>query len=166
MRLPLWHTAPSQLARERERYSRVPAYIAILEDDDRRLGAMCACVEARWAAYAAVAFDNAGEMIAWLGDHLAEVALISLDHDLPLAQTRGDGAAVEAGDGRMVADWLAARPPACPVIVHTSNEQFAPGMMRVLRDGGWTHCRVYPHEDCAWIATAWAEEIRKRLPST
>jgi DNA-binding NarL/FixJ family response regulator len=141
----------------------VPAYIATLEDDPRRLSAMRECVGRELPAYELAIFDNADEMIVWLEDHLAEVALISLDHDLPLTQTR-DGVRVDAGDGRMVADWLAARTPACPVIVHTSNEHFAPGMMRVLRDGGWTHRRIYPHDDCAWIATAWAEEIRSRMP--
>jgi len=140
----------------------VPAYIAILEDDVRRLAAMRECVASHQPAYEIAAFDNADEMIGWLEDHLAEVALISLDHDLPLMQMR-EGVRVDAGDGRMVADWLAGRAATCPVIVHTSNENFGPGMMRVLRDGDWTHCRVYPHEDCAWVATAWAEELRKFL---
>jgi hypothetical protein len=102
-------------------------------------------------------------MIVWLEDHLADVALISLDHALPLVQMR-EGERVDAGTGRMVADWLGERPPCCPVIVHTSNENFGPGMMRVLRDGGWTHRRIYPHANCEWIATAWAEEIQKLLP--
>jgi hypothetical protein len=142
---------------------RVPAYIAILEDDSHRLAAMREYVGRHLPAYELATFDNADEMIVWLEDQLAEVALISLDHDLPLMQTR-DGVCVDAGDGRMVADWLAARTPCCPVIVHTSNEHFAPGMMRVLRDGGWTNRRIYAHTDCAWIATAWAEELAKHLP--
>jgi hypothetical protein len=140
----------------------VPAYIAILEDDPRRLSSMRECVARHLPAYEIAAFDNADEMIVWLEDHLADAALISLDHDLPLVQMR-EGEPVDAGTGRMVADWLAARTPCCPVIVHTSNENFGPGMMRVLRDGGWTHRRIYPHADCDWIATAWAEEIRKFL---
>ena len=123
------------------------------------------CVARQLPAYEVMTFDNADEMIVWLEDHLGEVALISLDHDLPLLQMR-EGVRVDAGDGRMVADWLADREPTCPVIVHTSNDNFGPGMMRVLRDGGWAHSRIYPHEDCAWIATAWAEEIRKFLPGT
>ena len=140
----------------------MPAYIAILEDDPRRLAAMRECLGRRLPAYELITFDNADEMIVWLEDHLGDVALISLDHDLPLRQTR-EGVLVDAGDGRMVADWLAGRVPCCPVIVHTSNEHFAPGMMRVLRDGGWTHRRIYPHDNCAWIATAWAEELSKHL---
>jgi hypothetical protein len=143
--------------------SDVPAYIAILEDDDNRLIAMCACLGRQCPTHEIVAFDNADETIVWLEDHLAETVLISLDHDLPLVQTR-DGARVEAGTGRMVADWLATRTPSCPVIVHTSNEHFGPGMMRVLRDGGWSPRRVYPHADCAWVATAWAEAVAELFP--
>ena len=120
------------------------------------------CVAGELPPHELVAFDNADEMIVWLEDHLGEVALISLDHDLPLMQAR-DGVRVDAGDGRMVANWLAARTPCCPIIVHTSNQNFAPGMMRVLRDGGWTHTRIYPHDDCAWIATTWVEELAKHL---
>lgn len=123
------------------------------------------CVSKHLPDYDIAAFDNADEMIVWLEDHLGEVTLISLDHDLPLVQMR-DGERVDAGTGRMVADWLAERTPTCPVIVHTSNENFGPGMIRVLRDGGWIHRRIYPHADCDWIATAWAEEIQKFLPRT
>lgn len=98
------------------------------------------CVAGELPPHELVAFDNADEMIVWLEDHLGEVALISLDHDLPLMQAR-DGVRVDAGDGRMVANWLAARTPCCPII-HTSNQNFAPGMMRVLRDGG---VETHPH---------------------
>ena len=140
----------------------MPDYVAILEDDPRRLTAMRECVTRHLPKYEIATFDNADEMIVWLEDHLGEVVLISLDHDLPLVQMR-DGQRVDAGTGRMVADWLCEQRPVCPVIVHTSNENFGPGMMRVLRDGGWVHVRVYPHADCDWIGTVWAEEIGKLL---
>ena len=90
------------------------------------------------------------------------MVLVSLDHDLPLRQTRG-GVVVDAGTGRMVADHLAGLPPTCPVIVHTSNENFAPGMTRVLRDAGWPHRRVYPCDEHRWVRTAWADEIRRLI---
>jgi hypothetical protein len=48
-----------------------------------------------------------------------------------------------------------------PVIVHTSNEFFAPGMMGVLRDAGWPIARVYPHSDHNWVRRGWAEQIRE-----
>jgi NAD+-processing family protein with receiver domain len=66
-----------------------------------------------------------------LGAHLAEVAPISLDHDLPLP-IELDGRRSDPGTGRMVADYLAYQPPVCPVIVHSSNDHFAPGMLMVL----------------------------------
>ena len=141
----------------------MPSYIAILEDNSDRVGAMRRCVAEQMPAHELVTFDNADEMIVWLEDHLPQVVLISLDHDLPLVQLR-DGARVDAGTGRIVADWIAERTPCCPVLVHTSNEYFAPGMMRVLRDAGWTHRRVYPHDDCAWVATAWIATVKRFLP--
>jgi len=140
----------------------VPRYIAILEDEQRRLTAMGACVAAACPSHQTISFADASAMIAWLSEHLHEAELISLDHDLP--ETRAeDGVATDAGTGRMVADWLASQPPTCPVIVHTSNENVAPGMLFVLRDGGWDVRRVYPYEDCAWIAQAWADEARRLL---
>jgi len=116
------------------------------------------CVAAQAPECVVECFDRADAMIAWLEANLAEVALISLDHDLP---SRPDGQ--DAGTGRIVADWLATRVPCCPVIVHSSNENFAPGMMRVLRDAGWSHLRVYPHDDCAWIGTAWRDALARHV---
>ena len=81
----------------------MPGYVAILEDDPVRLAEMRACLPELLPGHAPAFFDNAGEMIAWLGDHMQEVVLISLDHDLPLRQERG-GQAVDAGTGRAVAD--------------------------------------------------------------
>ena len=79
--------------------------MAILEDDVGRLAEFRAHLPTLLPGHAAVYFDNAGEMIAWLTDHLAETVLISLDHDLPLVQVR-DGRAVDPGTGRDVADYL------------------------------------------------------------
>jgi len=137
-------------------------YVAILEDDVGRVGVMRECLGSLLPQHKCAVFDNAAEMIAWLRSHIGDVVLVSLDHDLPLHQMR-DGQRVDAGTGRMVADHLAALAPTCPVIVHTSNENFGPGMMRVLEDAGWTHCRVYPHEDCQWIRTSWADAIRRYI---
>lgn len=139
-------------------------YIAILEDTADRVAAMRSCLSTLLPQYECVVFDNAAEMIAWLDDHLHHVVLVSLDHDLPLHQIRS-GQPADAGTGRMVANHLAALAPTCPVIVHTSNENFGPGMMRVLNDGGWTHCRIYPHGDCDWIGTAWRDSIQRYIDS-
>jgi hypothetical protein len=103
-------------------------------------------------------FDNAQEMIEWLGDHLAQVVLISLDFDLPDPQIRNVQRVVP-GDGRMVADFLCGVTPTCPVIVHSSNEIGAAGMLRVLRDADWASCRVRPVDEYRWIGTTWASKI-------
>ena len=129
------------------------SFVAILEDNSDRLKEMRACLSELLPSYEHVYFDNASSMVAWFEEHLAQVVLISLDHDLP---TDGD-----YGTGRQVADYLAPRPPICPVIVHTSNEFFAPGMIRVLKDGGWPTLRVYPHSDHNWVRRGWAEQINK-----
>lgn len=139
-------------------------FVAILEDCPGRLAEMRPCLAELLPQYEHVYFDNAAEMIAWLGEHLCETVLISLDHDLPLRQER-DGRPVDAGTGREVADFLAGLPPTCPVVVHSSNEYFAPGMMRVLREAGWPLRRVYPCDEHAWVRRAWAEEIVQMVGS-
>jgi hypothetical protein len=140
----------------------LPNYVAVLEDNAGRLAEMRACLAEVLPQHEAVFFDNADEMIAWLKEHLPEVMLISLDHDLPLWQLR-DGQQVDPGAGRMVADYLSTLEPTCPVIIHSSNENSAPGMMRVLHDAGWPHHRVYPCDDNQWIRNAWIGEIRCHL---
>lgn len=132
---------------------------AILEDDLNRVVAMRACLEAILPGVEIDFFSNAQEMIAWFGEHLGEVALISLDHDLPLRDDAGRS--VDSGTGRQVADFLASLPPTCPVIVHSSNNFYAPGVFFTLKDAGWPCSRVYPCDDYAWIADAWADEIRR-----
>src|SRR5512140_3329276 len=94
--------------------------IAILEDDANRILEMEACLRDLLPSRRHCFFDNAEEMIAWLKENLAEVDLISLDHDLPIVQYRG-GERVDAGCGRGVADYLATLPPTCPIIIHSSN---------------------------------------------
>jgi hypothetical protein len=87
-----------------------------------------------------------------------DVVLISLDHDLPVRSR--NGARIDCGNGRQVADYLASLPPTCPVIVHSSNDSCATGMFFALKDAGWPCRRVYPCEGYTWIGGAWAEEVR------
>lgn len=110
----------------------------------------------------AIVFGDASVMLAWLAEHVGEVSLISLDHNLPIRRD-ADNRLIDCGTGRQVADWLAAREPVCPVIVHSSNEPCAAGMMFALRDGGWKCRRVYPRDDLDWIANEWADAVRECL---
>ena len=133
--------------------------VAILEDDGNRIAAMRACLAEILPGIELIFFEHAQEMIAWLGEHLGQVVLLSLDHDLPLRDQGGE--AIDCGTGRQVADFLASLPPTCPVIVHSSNNFFAPGMFFALKDTGWRCSRVYPSDDTAWIATSWADQVRQ-----
>jgi len=106
-------------------------------------------------------FDDAQVMIDWLAQHLGDVILISLDHDLAIRTI--DGKSVDCGTGRQVADYLASVPPTCPVIIHSSNDPCAAGMFFALKDAGWPCSRVYPCDDLAWIASAWADRVQQYL---
>ena len=138
----------------------VARYVAILEDDPSRIAAMRYCLEQLLARCEHAIFEDASEMIAWLRVHLGETVLISLDHDLPFFHNI-DGSVTDCGTGRQVIDHLCASEVACPVIVHSSNDPCAQGMVRCLRDAGIVHARVYPHADTEWVRTAWVETIRE-----
>jgi hypothetical protein len=137
----------------------VPEFAAILEDNADRIAVMRPCLAEALPGLEAVFFANAAEMIAWLGQHLGQVLLISLDHDLPLRDVEGQP--IDCGTGRDVADYLASLPPTCPVIVHSSNDVCATGMFFAMKDADWPCSRVYPCDDTAWIGDAWAEQLRR-----
>ena len=106
-------------------------------------------------AFNVIIFDAAGPMIRWLERSLSHTVLISLDHDL----VTHDG--TEPGDGRLVANYLATFQCVCPVIVHTSNLQAAPGMMSVLRGARWFCAFVQPQDGFGWISKEWRDEIEE-----
>ena len=133
--------------------------MAILEDDSGRIAAMRTCLAGAWPGVEPVFFGHAQEMIVWLGSNLGNVVLISLDHDLPLRSQHG--AKTDCGTGRQVADYLASVPPTCPVIVHSSNTSYAPGIYFALQVAGWPCSRVYPCDEHAWIVDSWGEEVRR-----
>lgn len=134
-------------------------WVAILEDDPNRIVEMRRCLVEILPEAESVFFQDARQMIDWLGLHLGNVILISLDHDLPLRDD--DGRSIDCGTGRQVADYLAALPPTCPVIVHSSNQNCAPGMFFALKNGGWPVSQVFPHDEQKWIASAWSERVRQ-----
>jgi hypothetical protein len=136
--------------------------IVILEDDGQRIAAMTAVLRELLPDCRSIFFQDASVMLDWLEEHLGEADLISLDHDLPIRRDQ-DNRLIDCGTGRRVADWLAERKPVCPVIVHSSNEPCAAGMMFALRDGGWRCRRVYPRDDVEWIGREWAETVRECL---
>jgi hypothetical protein len=135
--------------------------IAILEDNGPRIAEMWAWLAETLPDCEVVFFDNANAIINWLSEHLRRVSLISLDHDLLLRTP--DGRWVDGGTGREVVDSLVRSSPACPVLVHSSNEVAAQGMLDVLRKNAWKCTQVRPYEDVAWIRQEWAEAVVRLL---
>jgi hypothetical protein len=136
--------------------------IAILDDEPDRICEMKSRLLACEPQYHVVTFDNARDMIAWLTEHLEEIVLICLDHDLGPNRVR-DGKVFDPGTGRDVADYLATCRPTCPVLIHTTNSLAAPGMAMVLDDAGWKQSRVAPYNDLEWVRGAWIGEVSNVL---
>ena len=134
-------------------------FIAILEDNAERIGAMSIVLDRAFPGYSRVTCNNAPDFIAWLRIHLVDTVLICLDHDLGPNHERA-GEVFDPGIGRDVADYLGTQPAVCPVVVHSSNVMAVPGMLRVLQDAGWTCSAVVPSDDVGWIASEWFREIK------
>ena len=122
--------------------------VAILDDEPDRLAAMSPLLQRHFPGLSVETFDNAPDMIAWLKDgpnwHRA-------------------GRTFDPGIGRDVVDYLATCEPCCPVVVHTTNSEAAPGMLTALGEAGWTTAQVVPYEDVLWIREVWIDEVIKRL---
>src|SRR5262245_4152425 len=128
--------------------------IVILEDNADRREAMQCCLAARLQEFEASFFDEPAAMVGFLSDHLLDVAVICLDHDLDL-KLGPESRLIDPGTGREVADFLAGQTPVCPVVIHTSNSAAAVGMEMVLREARWKTRRVIPCHDVEWIPTQW-----------
>jgi hypothetical protein len=136
--------------------------IAILEDDDRRIDRMRAVLKSICPWHGTHVFGRAPDMIGWLRENLGRLALISLDHDL-LPRLDDAGPSRPPGNGMDVAGFLAGQPPACPVILHTSNYFAAPAMEEVLARAGWNVKRIVPFWDLEWIDSAWGVAVEMKL---
>ena len=137
----------------------VPLEVVILEDDPRRRRAMRVALADRLPQYPPRFFTTAAEAARYLDDHLDRALLVVLDHDLdpiPVHPRRS----LDAGTGRDVADFLAARDPCCPVVIHTTNRPAAVGMEAELADAGWDVSIVTPYGDLEWIAGDWLRAVR------
>lgn len=97
-------------------------------------------------------------MLHEIDEHLPEVRLISLDHDL----FPPPGSEEDPGDGLQIAARLAELNPCCPVIIHSSNVDRAWQMRGVLSLAGWPCHRVHPVGD-DWIEADWFKVIAKLL---
>ena len=131
--------------------------LLMLEDCDDRRDRFRAVVARRFPDLRLVTWPSAGVMVAELERHLPAARLISLDHDLEPGPSGPD-----PGDGLDVAKWLAERPPACPVVIHTSNVRRGDAMEGELDLAGWTYRRVTPIGD-DWIEVDWYLAVRRLL---
>jgi CheY-like chemotaxis protein len=137
--------------------------ILVLEDNDDRIHAMRDIVSDRLGEFDIRFFKSCQEMQdAITEDGLADVALISLDHDLEMLPGP-EGRMIDPGTGVEMAMWLKPQQPQCPVIVQTTNTVGGKEMVRLLRHGGWHVDRVVPHDGEAWIPSIWYPFVRNAV---
>jgi len=134
--------------------------IAILEDEDRRIERMREILTRLYPSHQVVFLETAPDMIAWLGENMTKVVLLSLDNDLGPNQKR-DGQVFAPGTGQDVVHVLARHAPVAPVIVHSTNLAAAPEMVTELEAAGWAVHRVQPYgdRDLDWIGESWEEMV-------
>ncbi len=140
----------------------MPLKIAILEDNQDRQAAMADCLADRFYNYERLFFKTSCEFIHFLEQHLSEIIVISLDHDLELKPHK-NGQIIDGGTGREVADYLAGKTPVCPVVIHSTNSNAALGMEINLQEAHWKTKRVIPWGDLEWIPTRWFQAIRQAI---
>ena len=136
--------------------------IVVLEDNAERAAIMRACIADRFYTFEPHFFDDAAETIRFLEGQLPESIVISLDNDLEM-KVCPDGRCIDVGEGRLVAEFLATKPPGCPVIIHTTNSDAAVAMEDCLRGAGWKTRRVIPFDDMKWIETDWFPAMRRAI---
>ncbi len=134
--------------------------IAILEDDERRLDVMESTLDELGLAHRAVFFDGALQMIAWLEENFARVSIVSLNHAARATRVR-ELQPVSPGTGHDVVEWLAARPPAFPVLLHSGDARARDAMQAALQKAGWTAEAIAPVADLLWIQKYWIRRVRE-----
>jgi hypothetical protein len=132
--------------------------LLMLEDNAERVERFTAALRRLEPDLPLRIWRSAWAMIREVEALLPTARLISLDHDLDPEE--GDPA--DPGTGWDVTRFLAARPPTCPVIIHTSNGTRATWMEGEFELGGWKYYRVPPLGD-DWIERDWARRVRRLL---
>jgi hypothetical protein len=132
--------------------------LLMLEDNADRIRRFNATLERIDPALTLRVWRNAWTMIREVEAFLPQARLISLDHDLDPEE--GDSA--DPGCGWDLTKMLAALPPACPVIIHTSNGERASWMCGEFELGRWEYYRVAPLGD-DWIEQHWRRTVQRLL---
>lgn len=132
--------------------------IILLEDNPERVRQFESAVAGLDEGYRLRVWRDAARMMGECHADLADVALISLDHDL----NKEKDDSPDPGDGVQVAEFLARLPKLCPVILHTSNSERVWSMHNAFRFGGWQTEQVMPFGD-DWIIRNWLPKARTLL---
>ena len=130
----------------------------MLEDNAERLQRFAAVLRRIDPALPLRVWRSAWAMIREVEPLLPAARLISLDHDLDPEE----GDPTDPGTGWDVTQFLAVLPPACLVVIHTSNGERAAWMMGELELGRWQFHRVPPLGD-DWIERDWRCAVRRLL---
>ncbi len=129
--------------------------ILILEDDEDRIQGFRSAVASLGREVGVRVWRDAPSMVAECAACLTKACFISLDHDLAVVPGEAD-----PGTGLDVAEFLSLHPPACPVILHTTNFDRRLAMQNRLRAAGWTVAMVPPREP-DWIEASWLPTARR-----
>lgn len=132
--------------------------IILLEDNPERVRQFESAVAGLDEGYRLRVWRDAARMMEECHADLADVALISLDHDL----NKEKDDSPDPGDGVQVAEFFARLPKLCPVILHTSNSERVWSMHNAFRFGGWQTEQVMPFGD-DWIIRSWLPKARTLL---
>ena len=125
----------------------------MLEDSGERLERFAAVLAEIAPGVAWMHWRDARRMMRECGAYLGACRLICLDHDLEAAPGEGD-----PGDGLEVARFLAARRPACPILIHSSNGD---GATRMLGEFELAGCRAHTilPLGAEWIERYWRRRV-------
>jgi CheY-like chemotaxis protein len=136
--------------------------VVILDDDADRREMFRDTLASRFPHFELQFAETAGDAIRLIDEAADRLALAALDHDLDVLKT-SSGTNIDAGSGLDVVDYLLRKPPAFPVLIHTTNQTAGDQMESRLRDGSWNVARVVPFGDWEWIAAAWFPAARKLI---
>lgn len=137
--------------------------ILILEDNEERRRLMGGYLAERFSQYTIQFFDAVVPLLEAIEtDGLEDVIMIALDHDLELLPGP-DGTSIDPGTGVDAARSIARRIPACPVVIHTTNQIGGDQMQELLEEGGWSISRVVPYGGAEWIGEVWTRAVRNAI---
>jgi hypothetical protein len=132
--------------------------LLMLEDNADRIQRFTAALQRIDPTLTMRVWRNAWTMVREVELLLSSARIISLDHDLDPEESTSD----DPGTGWDLTKVLAALPPACPVIIHTSNGERAAWMCGEFELGGWEHHRIPPLGD-DWIERDWRRLVQRLL---